>query len=466
MLLLGRIVAVLLSGALLAQSYGLNPFWPLAWLAPIPLLIAVMGASRWEALGFGALAGAASMALMFSYFAELSGPGPAVIITLIKALIWAGIALAVCGAARHLPAWAAVFVYPAFMAAIETLIATASPHATAGSLAYSQMTFAPALQVASLGGAVAITFMLSLFASAVAFLFAKRAFVGALVSALVIAAAIGWSYTRIPPLGGPGERLRVAMLAGDDYDFTAADWRPTWEAYAGETANAAHAGARILVLPEKIVTLVEGEAPDAIEQLASAARQYNAAIVVGAVAQEGGRSFNRAYLITANGAQAYDKHHMIPGYESHLTPGTSILFQDIGGVRVGVAICKDFDFPALIRRYGHEHVALMLAPAWDFERDAWLHSRMAVLRGVENGFTLVRSARNGVMTVSDPYGRVLADAPSGMNVSRLGGAIATPRHVPTLYTRIGDAFGWASAALALLLIGWAILARRRAGQGA
>lgn len=466
MLLLGRIVAVLLSGALLAQSYGLNPFWPLAWLAPIPLLIAVIGASRGEALGFGALAGAASMTLMFSYFAELSGPGPVVIITLLKALIWAGIAFAVRGAAHHIPAWAAVFVYPALMAGIETLIATISPHATAGSLAYSQMNFAPALQVASLGGAAAITFMLSLFASAVAFLFATRAFVSALIPALVIAAAIGWSYTRIPPLGGSGERLRVAMLAGDDYDFTAADWRPTWEAYAGEAANAAHAGARILVLPEKIVTLAEGEAPDAIEQLAAIARQYNAAIVVGAVAQEEGRSFNRAYLITANGAQAYDKHHMIPGYESHLTPGTSILFQDINGVRVGVAICKDFDFPALIRRYGHEQVALMLAPAWDFGRDAWLHARMAVLRGVENGFTLVRSARNGVMTVSDPYGRVLADAPSGMTVSRLGGAIATPRHVSTLYTRIGDAFGWASAALALLLIAWTILARRRRGQGA
>lgn len=466
MLLLGRIVAVLLSGALLAQSYGLNPFWPLAWLAPIPLLIAVIGASRWEALGFGALAGAASMALMWSYFAELSGPGPVVIIMLIKALIWAGIAFAVRGAARHLPAWAAVFVYPALMAGIETLIAATSPHGSAGSLAYSQMNFIEGIQIASVGGAPAITFMISLFASAVAFLFAKRAIAAAVLPAVLIAGALGWSTLRGPPPESDGRNFHLAILAGDDFDFTAADWRPTWEAYANEITNAVANRPSVIVLPEKIVTLAEGEAPEAIEQFAAIARQYGATIVVGAVAQEEGRNFNRAYLITANGAQAYDKHHMIPGFESHLTPGTSILFQDIDGVRVGVAICKDFDFPALMRRYGHEGTALMLAPAWDFERDAWLHSRMAVLRGVESGFTLIRSARNGVMTVSDPYGRVVADVPSGSDIARIGGAITTPQHVPTLYVRYGDAFGWACAALALLLMGWTILARRRAGQGA
>jgi apolipoprotein N-acyltransferase len=120
------------------------------------------------------------------------------------------------------------------------------------------------------------------------------------------------------------------------------------------------------------------------------------------------------------------------------------------------------DFPVLGREYAG--VDVMLAPAWDFTDDAWLHSRMAMLRGVENGYAIVRSARNGVLTVSDAYGRVTAEAPSGPQTAY---GVRVPAASPgaTLYSRIGDAFGWAMLACAALLLAWTIWARRRAGQG-
>ena len=49
----------------------------------------------------------------------------------------------------------------------------------------------------------------------------------------------------------------------------------------------------------------------------------------------------------------------------------------------------------------------MLVPAYDFDRDASLHASMAVLRGVEGGFSVVRAARHGLLTVSDRYGRIV-----------------------------------------------------------
>lgn len=466
MLTLGRIVAAALSGLLLAQSYGLAPFWPLAWIAPIPLLIAVIGASRLGALAYGALAGALSMALMFTYLMELGGPVAPTIITLIKALIWAGVCFAVRGAALQIPLVAAVFVFPALLAGIETLIAATSPHGSAGSLAYSQMDFLPAIQVAALGGAPAITFLLALFASLIAFLVARRAIISALAPALIIVAAFAWSFQRQPvSLPGNQNQAHVAILAGDDFDSDAADWRATWETYAHEAELAASHGARLIVLPEKIVTIPEGDSDEALAPFSAIAAEHNAVIVVGATVEEGGARYNRAYFITADGVRLYDKHHMIPGLESGLTPGTSTLFTDVAGTRIGVLICKDMDFPALARRYGEQSVALMLVPAWDFNADAWLHSRMAVLRGVESGFTIIRSAREGVMTVSDPYGRVVAQAASGSDVATLARAIAPPAHVPTLYTRIGDTFGWLCAVFSVLLIAWTLFARRRAGQG-
>ena len=64
------------------------------------------------------------------------------------------------------------------------------------------------------------------------------------------------------------------------------------------------------------------------------------------------------------------------------------------------------------------------------------------MRGVENGFAIVRAASEGLLTASDAEGRVIAEnssAASGMTV-----LIASLPLGPgsTLYTRIGDAFPW------------------------
>ena len=44
-----------------------------------------------------------------------------------------------------------------------------------------------------------------------------------------------------------------------------------------------------------------------------------------------------------------------------------------------------------------------------FDADGWLHARMAMLRGVENGFSIARAPRHGILTVSDTRGHVLAE---------------------------------------------------------
>ena len=70
-----------------------------------------------------------------------------------------------------------------------------------------------------------------------------------------------------------------------------------------------------------------------------------------------------------------------------MTPGHENVVREIDGHRLGVAICKDMHFASLGRSYGKEHVAAILEPAWDFNRDGWMAARIAALRGVENGAT-------------------------------------------------------------------------------
>ena len=76
---------------------------------------------------------------------------------------------------------------------------------------------------------------------------------------------------------------------------------------------------------------------------------------------------------------------------------------------------------------------------------------MAVMRGVESGFTIARSASEGRLSISDDRGRVLAEQFAPINFPSL--YFNTPvRHVNTLYARWGDWFGWLNFATLLLIL--------------
>src|SRR5204863_9606933 len=94
---------------------------------------------------------------------------------------------------------------------------------------------------------------------------------------------------------------------------------------------------------------------------------------------------------------------------------------------------------------------IVLVPGWDFQRGAWLQARWAVLRGVESGFAIVRAARNGLLTVSDRYGRVLAELPSTEGRVATLVAAAPRGGTPTPYAYRGNVFGWSCVVLALVV---------------
>lgn len=467
MLVLARIAAASVSGLLLANAYGLHPIWPLAWLAPIPLLVAVSSASRVVAVLCGGLAGATSMVSMTSYFLELGGPAPLAIILVSKALTWALVSLAVRSAAHNLPTAAAVFVFPTLIAGIDTLVAVVSPHGSAGAYAYSQMDFLPVLQVATIGGAPAITFIVMLFASTTALVGARRDWRGAIAPALLIVLALGFGQWRLREPAAPAHTIALAIE--DTWQGVPEDWRAVWASYAEAISTSPNLSIQqqtlTMVLPEKIAFLAEADVAEALQVIGEITQAQNMRIVVGFTVEEGGRRFNRAYVVEPSGAtRLYDKRHLIPGFESDLTVGERDLVFVADGVRYGVAICKDLDFPALGRSYGRAGIDVMLVPAWDFGRDGWLHGRMAVLRGVEGGYSMVRAPRNGDFTFSDAFGRILHEPDSGAPSDVLVSGRVPMSPGPTLYARIGDVFGWAMLALGSLLVAWTLLTRRRAGQ--
>jgi apolipoprotein N-acyltransferase len=133
----------------------------------------------------------------------------------------------------------------------------------------------------------------------------------------------------------------------------------------------------------------------------------------------------------------------VPGFEARFKPGDENVVRPILGARFGIAICKDVDFAQLGQAYSRLGVNAMLVPAYDFDRDAWSHASMAVLRGVEGGFSVVRPARHGLLSVSDRYGRIV-DHKASADAAVISLEIAAPLGPgeATYYARFGYWFGW------------------------
>jgi len=193
----------------------------------------------------------------------------------------------------------------------------------------------------------------------------------------------------------------------------------------------------------------------------STATAAHAATVLGLVRRTPSAAFNSSRFYSPDGKLEanYDKHHLLPGIEPE-KPGDKRLLLDQPSGRWGLQICKDMDFPKLSREYAGDGANLLLVPAWDFNVDRWLHARMAVLRAVENGFALARSARNGLLTLTDNRGRILAEAATvpGRFVSITGKVNVT--RTATFYTRTGDWFAWLCAAMFFVLLASRFFSRR------
>ena len=187
--------------------------------------------------------------------------------------------------------------------------------------------------------------------------------------------------------------------------------------------------------------------------LQALADRHGMRIVVGVEDHRGSPLRNSALVLTPGEPQpqAYFKRHLVPGFEDRYTPGDSRLLLP-GSPAMAVAICKDLDFTATAREHARLGTQLLAVPAWDFSVDAWMHGRMAAMRGIEGGFAIARVARDGDLMLSDDRGRVLAEASAVGTQGPVSLVAELPlRDTRTPYRLWGDAFGAICLALAVLL---------------
>ena len=449
------VLAAVLSGIMFYLSQGFDNVWVLAWFAPLPLLWLAYGqASTWRVLAATAVAVLASAATFLqSPYLHLIPPlviisAVAVYVALFCVAVWFARFVQ-----RRASSFLTLLAFPACWTALEFLMEVRSPNGTYGSLAYSTMSAPVLIQSASLFGMYAVTFLMCLFANTLAMAMrASRATATAIGLGIAIC-VVNLLFGAVRLTRPQPDVVRVAGIV--DETAGAAAWHAhsvsddlaVTETYAREIRLAAREGAQFIVTPEGGMASIPDAQSSIVAPLVAASRDTGTQIIAGFGSKTPAADF--ALSITPDGrVQRFDKRHPVPGLEDRFTPGHA---SGLLGDARAVEICKDLDFPGTILLDAAKGIRLMGVPAGDKGIDGWQHGIMAVMRGVEGGFAMVRPAHDGLVFASDAQGRLIAvkkTAPAGATVIVADLPLGPG---PTLYTRIGDLFPWLCVICSLVL---------------
>ena len=447
------VAAALISGVLLYVSQGLSDMWFFAWFALIPLVwLAYSDAPTWQLIVASMSAWLAGQIYAFQCYAAvsplliLSGLLPLTILFPL-ALIFARLAQ------RRASGLATLLTYPACWAALEYLYGRVAPNGSFGSLAYSQMSAPWMIQSASLPGMYGVTFLICLFSNTVAMGLHSSLRSRRLLALGFGVCAINLVFGAIRLSQSPSASITVSAFVdggamGTAYRSDTLDSAlSVSRSYAGAIREAASQGAEFAVTAEGGIVSRQAWRDAILAPLLAVAQGTGVQIIAGVYERD--PPSDLAFALQPDGTtRSYAKRHLVPFVESELTAGHSSGW--LGKSRA-MEICKDMDFPRTILGDARQGIRLMGVPAGDFGKDAWLHARMAIMRGVENGFSIVRAADEGLLTASDSRGRVIARKTaesSGMTVLVASLPLGSG---PTFYTRFGDTFAWCLIALCILI---------------
>lgn len=131
----------------------------------------------------------------------------------------------------------------------------------------------------------------------------------------------------------------------------------------------------LIILPELFLTgynlgdavqdLAEPASGPSLRLVAQIAQDYRLAILLGYPEGGGGCVYNSAVLIDAAGKQVanYRKIHLYGPEERRLfMPGNEWVIYPISGVKVGILICYDVEFPEAVRTLAHAGAQLIAVP--------------------------------------------------------------------------------------------------------
>ncbi len=472
-------------------------FW-LAYLALVPLFVAIEGLRFSEGFRLGFLAGLVHFLTLLYWLVPtmaLYGPLPWYLSVPLLVLLSAYLSLfpaVFSGIAARMPLRAAPLLVgiPGLWVFFEFLRSTLFTGFPWELLGYSQARWLHLIQISDIIGVFGVSFLI-LFCNIALFHLIppsgrhpgpKPGSAGKALLAAAVLMGLAWGYgelriRQVEKNAARSEKIQIAVVQGNIEQGL--KWDPGYQAasvekYIGLTKTARLKRPDLVVWPETATPFYLFQDAQLTKAVLEGIRDEKSAFLIGSPAYETATAgidyFNSAYLTDSAGKifGRYDKAHLVPYGEyvplKRWMPFLGKMVAHVGdfeagetgrvikwnGKRVGTLICYEVIFPYLSRALVENGAQVLI----NLTNDAWYgdtsaprqHFFMAVFRAVENRRFLVRSANTGISGFIDAAGRVGAQTPLFTE------AVLT-REVPlmreeTLYCRYGDWFPIACAFIA------------------
>lgn len=473
--LINFIVAVAMSAACYYLSTGFNNVWILTWIAPIPVLIYALESSAILTL---IAAFAAYFLGTFSWwpYSYTAIPyGVFLYLNLINSIAFTILVLLFRYAALRAKVWWTSFIFAAGWTLFEFIRMFFSTGGTFGSLAYTQMFNLPILQIASVSGIWGISFLLTLIPASIALAWHFRKVKGFVFKALllsilllIISLLFGW-YRLATPLKTPSVKVGIAAIHVNSkhlFSNRLKDKKQVLTKYAESAKILAQKGVTAILFPEEIMILNQQDKGQFLDKFATIAKSNKIYLVAGVrVMSKGIKFHNSAFMFSPQGKLLlrYNKQHPVPGFEDNMIRGKELAILKTKNMGIwGVGVCKDMDFINPARKNGRAGVNIIFAPALDFIVDDWVHGRLAIMRGVENGFAIARAGQQGLLTLTDSRGRIVGLASTRTNKDQT--LLVRAIHIGagrSAYSIFGDWFAWLCLVIFGLLFFWGLFKRAK-----
>jgi apolipoprotein N-acyltransferase len=421
-----------------------GPRWgvaPLAWLAPVPLLLwarQAHGTRSWAGLFGVLLAGYAAQCAIFA-----TSPVPVIGVIGFApplALLRFSAIAASEAVRRRLGERAGLVSYVAVTVAGDWVGYGASEFGAWMATANSQVEWLPFMQVTAIAGLAGAGALMAWASGAIAAaigaspaVWSSQRRAGVLAApALVVTAVIAWGNVRLDqPVAGPSVSVAAVVtslgMTEQGLPARAALERNTEELFS-KTRIAASRGARLVVWNEIATVIQPADEAGLIDRGRKTARELGIDLILAYGVLQGSDRilFDNKYTFISDGGEILDeyrKHHPVPGEPSiRGTEPIRVIDRPYG--RVGGAICYDYDFPALAREHARQRADLVVVPSSDWRGIDPIHTYMARTRAIEGGFALLRSVRWAPSGAFDALGRTRAwmsalDDTDGVMVARL-----------------------------------------------
>lgn len=483
----------LASGVLLVLSLPKFNVYSLAWLALVPLFAAVSMSSSYRH------AAAASYAAGVVYFAGtcywmadtmvIFGGlpyGAAAAVALLFVSVFAGyfaaFGLALNFFARTPFGWFAAPMLWTLLEYVRTYVPFGGfPWMLSG---YALVPYAGVLQIAAWTGVYGLSFVMAAVNALIAAGVHRRS-----RRVLLAAAALLVGLRLFPIVGqaGPPPALPVTIVQPNLENGRS--WEPVeFEALLEDLRRLSSGSgrSRLIAWPETPGPFFLDRDPAFRGAAETVARENDAYLLAGYIGFTDDSPTNSAALLDPGGntVSRYDKIHLVPfgeyvpmrsflGFAEGLleevggfAPGARYTISSLDGHSIATVICFESIFPSLVRRFvqdGAELLVVITNDGWFGQSSApYQHLRMGIVRAVENGRYMIRSANTGISAIIDPSGRVLDSTP--LNVRTALSGVAGFRRERTFYTMYGDVFVYLNAAVMAAALAWRAVQRRQPGE--